>query len=65
MFNITIEKSNGGLLEVYNFGIYVIKGKKDEIINILKQDFEEETNEYTKNLIQKILDVLDNQAIAA
>ncbi|WP_027623544.1 hypothetical protein [Clostridium lundense] len=64
MFNITIKEIDG-LLEIYNYGIYVIKGKKDEIIDILKQEFKEETNEYSKNLIQKILNTLDNQAIAA
>lgn len=64
MFNISIKKSTG-LLEIYNYGIYVIKGKKDEIIDILKQSLKEETSEYAKNLIQKILNTLDNQAIAA
>ncbi len=59
MTNIRIKESDG-VLEVYNFGMLVIKDTRSEIIDILSQVLKEETDSYSINLIREILSLLNN-----
>lgn len=55
--NLAIQE-NSGLLHIYTFGMFVAKGKREELIELTNGLLEDERDEYSIILIKQIIKCL-------